>query len=176
MPEKWDSVEALFKRQQTGLGTTSPNADTPLAPINEKIENIRKQELDIIGRFQRNAIDRRAALEALRSMHDAQLEAARHALRRAVDVEKQRIDTVANRYIFQITEEYLRNMRELGLQNFESRMDTMLQLNATAARLLEKALAQDVPPSFRDATIENIQKKHKEFCDRLMEDEIKLTK
>jgi hypothetical protein len=175
MSSKWDNFEALAKRQQTPLGTAG-GADKPLAPINQQIEAIRNQELDLIGRFKRNAIDRRAALESLRSMHDAQLEAAKHALKRAVDVEKERIDTVANRYIFQITEEYLRTMRDLGLQNFESRMETLLQLNTTMVRLLEKAQVQDVPPSVRDATIENIQKKYKEFSDRLMEEEIKLSK
>jgi hypothetical protein len=175
MSSKWDNFEALAKRQQTPLGN-SGNADKPLAPINEQIEAIKNQELDLIGKFKRNGINRRAALESLRSMYDAQLTAANHALKRAVDVEKERIDAVANRYIFQITEEYLRNMRELGLQNFESRMDTLLQLNATMVKLLEKAQVQDVPPSVRDATIENIQKKYKEFSDRLMEEEIKLSK
>lgn len=175
MSDKWGNFEALARRQQTALGNTS-QPDQPLAPINDQIEAIRNQELDLIGRFKRNAIDRRAALESLRSMHEAQLEAAKYALRRAVDVEKERIDSVANRYIFQITEEYLRNMRELGLQNFESRMETLLQLNTTMARLVEKAQAQDVPPSVREATIENIQKKYKEFSDRLMEEEIKLSK
>jgi hypothetical protein len=175
MAGKWDNFEALAKRQQTPLGNAG-DADKPLAPINQQIEAIKNQELDLIGRFKRNAIDRRAALESLRSMYDAQLAAANHALKRAVDVEKERIDAVANRYIFQITEEYLRNMRELGLQNFESRMDTLLQLNTTMVKLLEKAQVQDVPPSVRDATIENIQKKYKEFSDRLMEEEIKLSK
>jgi hypothetical protein len=175
MSGKWDNFEALARKQQTPLGTTG-EVDGALAPINQQIDAIRNQEMDLIGRFKRNTIDRRAALESLRLMHEAQLEAAKHALRRAVDVEKQRIDTVADRYIFQITEQYLRNLRELGLQNFESRFDTMLQLNTTMTRLLEKAQAQDVPPSVRDATIENIQKKHKEFSDRLMEDEIKLSK
>jgi hypothetical protein len=175
MSGKWDHVEAITRRQETALGTTQ-DADKPLAPINQQIEAIRNQQLDLIGRFKRNAIDRRAALESLRSMHDAQLEAAKHALRRAVDIEKERVDAVANRYIFQITEEYLRNLRDLGLQNYESRMETLLQLNVVMARLLEKAQAQDVPPSVRDATIESIQKKHKEFSDRLMEEEIKLSK
>ena len=175
MSGKWDHVEAITRRQETALGITQ-DADKPLAPINQQIEAIRNQQLDLIGRFKRNAIDRRAALESLRSMHDAQLEAAKHALRRAVDIEKERVDAVANRYIFQITEEYLRNLRDLGLQNYESRMETLLQLNVVMARLLEKAQAQDVPPSVRDATIESIQKKHKEFSDRLMEEEIKLSK
>jgi len=175
--EKWEKANAALQKQQGGaVMKTGATDNNPLAPIKQQIENIRQQELDIVGRYKRNAIDRRAALQALQAMHDAQLDAAQHALKRSVDVEKQRIDTVADKYIFHITEEYLRNMRDLGLQNFESRMETLLQLNKSAAALLEKALAQDVPSAIRDATIENITKKYREFSDRLMEEEIKLSK
>jgi hypothetical protein len=172
---KWEKVDSLLRKEEHKTIPSTGRSD-PLSPINDKIETIRKQELDIIGRFKRNAIDRRAALEALQAMHDAQLEAAKHALKRAVDVEKERIDAVANKYIFHITEEYLRNMRELGLQNYESRMETLLQLNETMARLALKAASQDVPDSIRTSTIENIHKKYREFSDRLMEEEIKLSK
>lgn len=172
---KWSKVDALVQRKDQAVATTGLS-DKPLAPINDQIESIRSQEIDLIGRFKRNAITRKAALESLRAMHDAQLEAAKHALKRAVDVEKQRIDTVADKYIFQIQAEYLRNMRELGLQNYDSRMETLLQLNDTSARLLEKVQAQDIPESMRDATIENILRKHKEFSDRLMEEEVKMSK
>lgn len=173
--DKWSKVDALVQKKEQAVATTGLS-EKPLAPINQQIEAIRSQELDVIGRFKRNAITRKAALESLRAMHDAQLEAAKHALKRAVDVEKQRIDTVADKYIFQITAEYLRNMRELGLHNYESRMETLLQLNVTSARLLEKVQGQDIPDSMRDATIDNILTKHKEFSDRLMEEEVKLAK
>jgi hypothetical protein len=173
--DKWGKVDAIVRQQEQAIASTGIS-DKPLAPINEQIDAIQNQELDLIGRFKRNSITRKAALESLRAMHDARLEAAKHALLRAVDVEKQRIDTVADKYIFQITADYLRNMRELGLQNFESRMDTLLQLNETSSRLLERVQAQDIPSSMRDTTIENILRKHKEFSDRLMEEEIKLSK
>jgi hypothetical protein len=172
---KWEQVDALLRKDQHKAITSPPAHSDPLGPINDKIETIRKQELDLIGRFKRNAIDRRAALDALHAMHDAQLEAAKYALKRAVDLEKKRIDTVANKYIFHITEEYLRNMRELGLQNFESRMETLLQLNETMARLALKAAGQDVPDAIRESTLENIHKKYREFSDRLMEEETKLS-
>ena len=172
MTDKWEGYEALAKRQQTGLAETK--AHNPLEPINQQIEDIRSQELDLIGQFKRNKIERKAAIEKLRALHDASLEAAKHALTRAVDVEKERVDTVANKYIFAITQEYLRNMRDLGLQNFDSRMETLLQLNERMARLLEKAQTQDVPPSIREATLENITKKYREFADRLMQEEITL--
>jgi hypothetical protein len=174
--DKWENVEAVAKREQTGLPEQPAQGTHPLAPINDQIQAIRDQELDLIGRFKRNAIDRKAALEKMRVLHSAQLEAAQHALRRAVDVDKQRIDTVAEKYIFHIQEEYLRYMQELGLKNFNSRMDTLLKLNETMAALLRKAEAQDVPPSVREATIANIYKKHKEFADRLMDEEIRSSK
>ena len=120
---KWSKVDAIVQKKELAVATMG-FSNKPLAPINDQIEAIRSQEIDLIGRFKRNAITRKAALESLRAMHDAQLDAAKHALKRAVDVEKQRIDTVADKYIFQITAEYLRNMRELGLQNYDSRMET----------------------------------------------------
>lgn len=173
--EKWGKVDAVLRKQEGGPVVKAGSVESnPLAPISQQIEEIRQQQLDIIGRFKRNAIDRGAALEKLRAMHDAQLDAAKHALKRAVDVEKQRIDTVADKYIFHITEEYLRNMRDLGLQNYESRMDTLLQLNTTMVGLLEKAQAQDVPSVIRDTTIDNITKKYREFVDKLMQEEFKL--
>lgn len=174
--DKWDKVDAIMRKQEGAAITRPGGPDNPLAPISKQIEAIRKQELDLIGRFKRNQIERREALKSLQAMHDAQFEAASHALKRAVDVERERIDTVANKYIFHITEEYLRNMRELGLQNFESRMETLMQLNETLKNLLERAQAQDVPSSIREATVENILKKYREFADKLMQDEIKLSK
>jgi ABC-type transporter Mla MlaB component len=174
--DKWDKVDTIMRKQEGAAVTKTGGTDNPLAPINQQIETIRKKELDLIGRFKRNQIERREALKALQAMHNAQFEAATHALKRAVDVERERVDTVANKYIFHITEEYLRNMRELGLQNFESRMETLMQLNETLKNLLEKAQTQDVPSTIRDATVENILKKYREFADKLMQEEIKLSK
>jgi hypothetical protein len=89
MAGKWDNYEALTRKQETGLATeTAANA---LTPISEQIEEIRRQEMDLIGSYQRRKIERKAAIEKLRLMHDASLEAAKHALTRAVDVERERV-------------------------------------------------------------------------------------
>jgi hypothetical protein len=174
--DKWEKADAMLRKQAGGAVVKTGGADTPLAPISEKIEAIRKQELDIIGRFKRNALDRNAALEAMRAMHDAHLDATKHTLKRAIEVEKARVDTVANKYIFHITAEYLHNMAELGVKNIESRTETLLKFNETIARLLEQAQAQDVPSAIRDMTIENILKQHREFVDKVMKEEFNLSK
>lgn len=175
--DKWEKTHAIVHKHESGTAVVKTGgAETPLATINEKIEAIRHQELDIIGRFKRNAIDRNAALAAMRQMHDAHLEATKHTLKRAIEVEKARVDTIADKYIFQITQECLRNMAELGVKNIESRAETLLKFNETIARLLEQAQAQDVPSSIRDMTIENILKKHREFADKVMQEDYKLSK
>lgn len=99
----------------------------------------------------------------------------KHALHRLLDVEKARIDTVANKYLFHINEEYLKYLNDLGIQNYESRFNTLLELNKTMARLLEQAQAQDVPPSVRESTIQSIVKKYHEFAKRIVEEELKLS-
>jgi hypothetical protein len=173
---KWDRTDALLRQPNRGSAVGVPNAPfAPLEPIDGEIAKIREEKIGLIGNFKKNKITRNAALEKLKAMHDAQIESAKHALRRAVDVDKQRIDLVANKFIFQLTEEYLKDMRDLGLKNFESRMTTLLQLNETASRLLEQASTQDVPPTIKEATVQNIFKKFIEFSDRLMEEETKLS-
>ena len=107
-------------------------------------------------------------------MYDAQLEVGKHRLKPAVDVEKQRVDLVANKYLYRITEEYLRDMRDLGLGNYDARMNTLFTLNEETTKLLEKAEAQDVPQSIKDMTIDAIVKKHKEFYTRIIAEEIQL--
>ena len=73
-------------------------------------------------------------------------------------------------------EEFLRNMAEMGVKNIEARTETLLKFNVTIARLLEQAQAQDVPNAIRDMTIENILKQHREFVDKVMKEEFKLSK
>ena len=174
--EKWDNVEKLIRVPQQPV--TPPQAlshEQPLTVIEEQIDKARMQELDLIGRFKRSTITRRAALEGLAAMHQAQLERTKHALHRLLDVEKARIDTVANKYLFHINEEYLKYMNDLGIQNYESRFRTLLELNKTMARLLEQAQGQDVPPSVKETTIQSIVTKYHDFAKRIVEEELRLT-
>ena len=172
---KWAKVDALVQRNPGSLTAPKEQPLTPLAPIQAQIDRIHEEKIGLIGQFKKNKIDRQAALIKLKAMHDAQIEAATHALRRAVDVEKGRVDTVANKFLYQITEEYLNDMREMGLKNFESRMQTLLQLNTKLGELLGHAQSQDLPQSVKDATIQNILKKYQEFADRIMAEEARLS-
>lgn len=172
---KWDRVDSLIRKTPGPIAAPVESPMTPVAPIQAQIDRIHQQKLGIIGEFKKNKINRVAALEQLKAMHNAQIEATRHALLRAVDVEKGRVDTVANGFLNRITEEYLNDMREMGMKNLETRMNTILQLNEKLREFLEKAQSQDLPQSVKDATIQNIMKKYQEFTDRIMGEEIRLT-
>jgi hypothetical protein len=168
---KWEKADALIRQSKNPISVASGEENlTPLAPIQEQIESIRAQKLGLMGDFKKNKITREAALRNLKAMHDAQTEASQHALRQAVSVDKQRVNLIADKYLFQLNEEYLRDMRDLGLKNFESRNETLLKLNESAARLLERALAQDVPAAFKESTVKKINEQYEEFLSRLMEE------
>jgi len=171
---KWDRADSMLQKQNRSVLAPVAPAVTPLAPIESQIEDIRKQKMGLIASFKKNKIERSVALEKLQVLYGAQMESVKHALRRAIDVDKGRIDVIADKYIYQLTQEYLNDMRDLGLKNYESRMTTCMQLNDMAARLIEKAEGQDVPPAMKETTVQNILKKYQEFTDRIMEEEIRL--
>ena len=173
-PDVFKKVDSIIKRDQT---RTEPalRDESPITAITKQADEISQKKLDLIGKFKGSAINRKAALEQLRKLHEAHLEAAAHALKQAVAVDKARVDTIANRYIFQVNEAFLEDMRVLGLQNVESRAQTNLELNNKMAALLRQAQAQDVPDSFKNQTIENICRMYKEFSDKLMEEGFKLS-
>jgi len=173
-PASWKKVDSLLRSDTTPAIPVALHNKEALESIPEEADKIREQRLDLIGRIKANNIERKTGLEMMRAMYDAQIEVGKHRLKRAVDVERQRVDLVANKYLYRITEEYLRDMRELGLGNYDARMSTLFTLNDETTKLLEKAESQDVPQSIKDMTIDAIVRKHKEFYDRIIGEEIRL--
>lgn len=170
-PQDWENIDKIIRKEdQSSLQTSAK----PLEALEKYTDGIRENKLDLLGRFKAGGMQRRAALEMLNVMYEAQLDASKHALARAVDVQKERVDVIAKKYIFEITQEYLRDMETLGLQNFQARMQTLLTLNEEAAKLLRQAEGQDVPERMKKTTIEAILKKYHEFLAQLVADEIKL--
>jgi hypothetical protein len=171
----WNNVEALVRRSSNEVAQHPP-ADLPLAGVEQRIEVIKTERVGILGKFKSGSISRKAALTEMQVLSDAHLEATRHALKRALEVDQQRIDLIAQKYIYQITEEHLRDMQEMGLRNFESRMKTLLRLNTEAAALLKQAEAQDVPSFIKQKAIDAIVSKFDEFYRNITADEINLGK
>jgi hypothetical protein len=172
--QDWNKVDTIIRRQEAAISPSGLANKQPLAAIEEYTANARKEKLDFIGKFKLGGIERKAALEKIQSMYDAQLEATKHCLKRALEVEKERVDLIAKKYIYEITEEYLRDMRDFGIQNYEARIETVFKLNEETARLLKDAQNQDIPERLREKTLDAILAKHDEFFKKLTTEEIAL--
>jgi hypothetical protein len=171
----WSTVESLVRRNTTDVVQQLPE-DLPLTGVEQRIEIIRTQRVGIIGKFKSGSIGRKAALEEIQALSNAHLEATKHALKRALEVDRRRVDLIAQKYVYQITEEHLRDMREMGLRNFEARMQTLLRLNVETAELLKQAEAQDVPSIIRQKAVDAIMSKFEEFYKTITADEQNLDK
>jgi hypothetical protein len=169
----WSNIDALVPRRTSEIAQ-QPTADGPLASIETRIDTIHEQRLGVISRFKAGQIERKSALAEIGALTTAHLEATRHALNRALEVQKQRVDLIAQKYIYQITEEHLRDMRDMGLHNFEARLQTLLRLNSEAASLFKQAEAQDVPEFIRKNTLDAIFKKYQEFSNKITAEETNL--
>ena len=172
--QDWKYVDKLTRKEYKSTTLDMVKGARPLEGLELVADKARKDKLSLVTRLKAGAIERKAVLEKMQVIYDAQLEATKHALRRAVDVEKERVDLIANKYIFEITEEYLRDMRDLGIHNYEARMQTLLALNVEVAKLLRQAQGQDVPEKIKETTISAIIAKYEEFSAQLVQEGTKL--
>jgi hypothetical protein len=171
----WSNIDALVPARNTAeLAHQPATADVPLAGIETRIAKIHERRLGVISRFKAGQIEKRAAIAEIGELTNAHLEATKHALGRALEVHKQRVDLIAQKYIYQITEEHLRDMRDMGLHNLESRGQTLLKLNIETAKLLKQAETQDVPEFMRKKTLDAIFKKYEEFLSKITAEDNKL--
>jgi hypothetical protein len=170
---KLKELDALIRRGSDSIVPSSTSQQSALAGLEERSENLKTQQLDLIGRFQANKIERKSAVEQLRAIHQTRLEAAKFALGKALEVEKGRIDLVANKYLYQITQEYLQDMAVMGLSNEESRSKTLFALNNQTTKALLEAQAAQWPETLKNKTINSIMKRYEDFSNNLMDGEKK---
>lgn len=157
---KWDFVE------ESSL-VVSENEDKKsiekvYTPEETSIE-LAKSRTGILTKIKMGKLKDKAQFSELEMKMNAHLDATKHALHKALEVQKKRIDLVAQKYLYQITEEHLRDMREMGIKNYESSMSTLLVLNQETSKLLVEAEKQDVPTIIKKKTVDAIMEKWDKF-------------
>ena len=90
----------------------------------------------LIMRLRKNQIDRKAALDALQSHYNAQLDLLGYQLRSAVTVSKARADRIAEEFLSKLDSEHIEVLKELGLRNAEVRAAAMIQARDMIAKKL----------------------------------------
>ena len=166
---KLKEIDALIRRPTESIALPNTAKESALAGLEERTEKLKEEQLDIIGRFQANRIGRKAAVEQIRAIHQTRLKAAEHALTRALEVEQGRIDLVADKFLYQITQEYLQDMAVMGLSNEGARSAILFALNDQTTKVLLDAKAAQWPESMKTKTIEAIMKRYEEFSNGLMD-------
>jgi len=165
---KLKEIDALIRRGTESIVPTPAAQESALSGLEERAERLKVQQLDLIGKFQANKIERKSAVEQLRAIHQTRLDAAKFALTKALEVEKGRIDLVANKYLYQITQEYLKDMAIMGLSNEDSRSKTLFALNDQTTDALVKAESAKWPDTLKKKTIDSIMKRYEDFANNLM--------
>jgi hypothetical protein len=89
---KLKEIDALIRRGTESIVPTPAAQESALSGLEERAERLKVQQLDLIGKFQANKIERKSAVEQLRAIHQTRLDAAKFALTKALEVEKGRID------------------------------------------------------------------------------------
>ncbi|GEM_PF-4993711 len=166
---KLKEIDALIRRGTESIVPAAASQGNVLSGLEERSETLKKQQLDLLGRFQAKKIERKSAVEQLRAIHETRLEQAKFALTKALEVEKGRIDLVANKYLYQITQEYLHDMALMGLSNEDARTKTLFALNVQTTAHLQQAQAAQWPETLRTKTIAAIMKRYEEFSNNLMD-------
>jgi len=171
---KLKELDALLRRGSEAIVPASTARESALAGLEERTETLKNQQLDLIGRYQAKKIERKSAVEQLRAIHQTRLEAAKFALTKALEVEKGRIDLVANKYLYQLTQEYLQDMAVMGLSNEGARTKTLFALNDQTTKALLEAQAAQWPDTLKNKTINSIMKRYEDFSNGLMDTEKKV--
>ncbi len=182
-PEKvdWSRVEARMKSkggappgpelvpypvERAGDESSQPTAATPLVVPHPDTEASR----GILFDLKKNKIDRQTALKAIQEQYDAQLDALRYHLRKAVSVSNARADRIAEEYLKQLDAEHIKILKELGLRNAETRADALIQVRDMIAAKLMEVQTKQWPQPLLDRTIDDLVDLEKRVCAEMMKE------
>ncbi len=167
----WSFIDEQIDRQQS----TEKNALTPTTANRSELaatDSVRVPELavpdGILSQFKANTIKRKAALAALQTHYDSQIDVLAHTLSKAAQVEKSRADVTARQFRKELDSKHLEVLAQLGMRNKDTRERALLDLtDQTTARLLEVG-QKDWPQHFKDTVIKDLMVLHKRYIDEIV--------
>jgi hypothetical protein len=122
----------------------------------------------LIMRLRKNQIDRKAALDALQSHYNAQLDLLGYQLRSAVTVSKARADRIAEEFLSKLDSEHIEVLKELGLRNAEVRAAAMIQARDMIAKKLREVQDKDWPEKLVERAIDDLLELERRVCSEMM--------
>ena len=177
----WSRVEARIKAKQ-GLSPGFKQIPSPIThgegdpdhPIVPASINLPTPETDsprgILHQWKLNRIDRKTALEAIQARYDAQLDALRYQLQKAVTVSNARADRIAEEFLKKLDAEHMEVLTDLGLRNAATRADALIKVREMIASKLSEVQSKNWPQSLLDRAIDDILELERRVCAEMMKE------
>jgi hypothetical protein len=177
----WSRVEARVKAKQ-GLSPGSSQVPSPITygegdPDHSIVPasiNLPTPETDsqrgILHQWRLNKIDRKTALEAIQARYDAQLDALRYQLQKAVTVSNARADRIAEEFLKKLDAEHMEVLTDLGLRNAANRADALIKVREMIVSKLCEVQSKNWPQSLLDRAIDDILELERRVCAEMMKE------
>jgi hypothetical protein len=177
----WSRVEARNKPKEA----PSPDSESVVYPL-ERAENTPAHSIvpsaiavplpdtetprGILMRWKRSQIDRQTALKAIQAQYEAQLDALRYQLRKAVSVSHAKADLIANEYLKKLDSEHLEILKDLGLRNAETRATALIEVRDMIVDKLKEVQTKNWPESMMNRTIDDLLALEQRVCAEMMKE------
>ncbi len=177
----WSRVEARMRSRQGA----SPETEQATYPLERKEGDqdhsivpasiaVPLPETDaqrgIVMQWKRNQIDKKTALQAIQAQYDAQLDALRYQLRKAVTVSNARADRIAEEFLKKLDSEHIQVLKDLGLKNAETRARALIEVRDMIAAKLMEVQGKRWPQQLVDRTIDDLVDLEKRVCTEMMKE------
>jgi hypothetical protein len=124
----------------------------------------------ILLQWQKSQIDRATALQAIQAQYDAQLDALRYHLRKAVSVSNARADRIAEEFLKKLDAEHIKVLADLGMRNAETRASALIEVREMIAAKLKEVSTRNWPQTLVDRTIDDLLDLEKRVSSEMMKE------
>lgn len=176
--DDWTEVDGLFRRlreSSEGSGEAEPSPQEILSPRADLGGIVKKEDedtdipsaptlqgpdlsgsQDIMLRWKKRQINRKAALSGLQKQYDAQLDMLKTTLAGALRVHEGQTDQVVKSFFYKLDQKNMEMLAELGLRNLEARQKVLMQITEMTASKVQEAQGKNWPKDFIDDTLQQL--------------------
>jgi hypothetical protein len=163
MTEKrdWSRVEKVMNPiaapskqapEQQNVIIETGHRDTP-APL---IVAPKLDDQDFLVKWKAGRISRKAALEAMQTHYDSQLDVFRETMAQKVKVQKTKLGLIAEEYLNSLDSEHLERLQQFGMRNTATRWKAITDLTDAAVAKINEVQSKDWPDALINETIAQI--------------------
>jgi len=130
----------------------------------------RLEDQDFLVKWKAGRISRKAALEAMQTHYDAQLDVFRETMAQKVKVQKTKVGLIAEEYLNALDSEHLERLQQFGMRNTATRWKAITDLTDAAVAKINEIQAKEWPDSLINETIGQILELRKRVVGELVKE------